>query len=127
MVSLLPDTEKVKAGGRISADLDGSIKLSQLSIYNFAQADLEGYIVCDSLLLDSPEDTINLRISGMDFRIGPESKTSRMDTTRTFKLLAVTGRIKEADATYKDVVSFKGKAIDLAFSDLYIKYSSLIE
>lgn len=114
LVSLLPDTEKVKAGGRISADLDGSIKLSQLSIYNFAQADLEGYIVCDSLLLDSPEDTINLRISGMDFRIGPESKTSRMDTTRTFKLLAVTGRIKEADATYKDVVSFKGKAIDLA-------------
>lgn len=114
LAALMPGREDLKAEGSISAELDGSIRLSQMSIYNFAQADLNGFILCDSLNLDSPADTVSIKINDMDIRLGPESKTSRRDSSQTFRLIAVNGTIAKADAAYKDILSFSGKEIDLA-------------
>lgn len=114
LASLIPDIDLMTAEGSISADLRGSIRLSQMSIYNFAQADLEGYIVCDSLSIDSPKDSIRMNIDGLDIKIGPETVTSRSDTTRSFRLISVQGRIDDALLDYKDMLSFSGKAIDIA-------------
>ena len=124
LASLIPDRKDLKASGSIEADLGGSIRLSQMSIYNFAQADLEGFILADSIALKSPEDTIDIDIKGLDIKIGPETITSGKDASRKFRLLTVNGKITEAGLTYKDGLSFVGKTIDLtaknsadAFSD----------
>lgn len=114
LASAIPDREKLEAGGSIKADLNGSIRLSQMSIYNFAQADLEGFIISDSLTVDSPEDTLNLVVKGLDIRIGPEQIISRKDTTRKFRLLAIGGKVDEASLIFKEALEFSGKSIDLA-------------
>lgn len=124
LASLITDKKGLEAAGSIEADLSGSIRLSQMSIYNFAQADLEGYILSDSLIVKSPEDTIDASIKGLDIKIGPESIVSRSDSGREFRLLSVKGKINEADMTYGEGLSFRGKEIEIsaknsaeAFSD----------
>lgn len=114
LATLFPDTGITGAKGKISADLEGRISLSQISVYNFAQADLEGSIVCDSLTIDSPKDTVSLTIDGLDIKIGPESVTSKADPERSFRLIAINGRIDKADLNYKDILSFNGQSIDIA-------------
>jgi len=114
LASAVPDREKLEADGSIQAKLKGSIRLSQMSIYNFAQADLEGFILSDSLTVDSPEDTLNLAVNELDIRIGPEKITSRRDTTRSFRLLAAGGKISRISLAFKDALSFSGESIELA-------------
>lgn len=114
LATLFPDIGIASAKGKISADLEGRISLSQISVYNFAQADLEGSIVCDSLTIDSPKDTVSLTIDGLDIKIGPESVTSKADPERSFRLITVNGRIDKADLNYKDIFSFNGQSIDIA-------------
>lgn len=124
LASLIPDKNGLEAAGSIEADLNGRIRLSQMSIYNFAQADLEGYILSDSLVVKSPEDTIDASIKGLDIQISPESIVSRSDSGREFRLLSIKGKISQADMTYGKALSFSGKEIELsaknsadAFSD----------
>ena len=114
LAALIPDREGLKAEGSIKADLSGSIRLSQMSIYNFAEADLEGFIISDSLIVDSPEDTLNLAVNGLDIRIGPENVTSRIDSTRSFRLMSIGGSIAKISLAFKEALSFSGKSIDLA-------------
>ena len=114
LASLIPDRKQLKAEGSLKADLGGSIKLSQMSIYNFAQADLEGFIISDSLSVFSPEDTLDLSVKELDIRVGPENITSRRDTDRTFRLLSIAGKIGKVSLALKEALSFNAESIDLA-------------
>lgn len=114
LASLLPDSDWIKAEGKISALLKGSIKSSQISIYNFAQAALEGFIVSDSIMFDSPKDSISIAIKGIDIKAGPESKVSQRDPSVRFDLLSVSAKIDSADVSYRNSMSFNGKAMDMA-------------
>lgn len=114
LATLLPDTDAVKAAGQISAHLKGSIKSSQISIYNFAQAALEGFIVSDSIMFDSPEDSISIAVKGLDIKAGPESKVSQRDPSVRFDLLAINAKIDSVAVSYRNSMSFNGKAMDMA-------------
>lgn len=114
LASLMPDSDAVKAEGKVSANLKGSIKSSQISIYNFAEAALEGFIASDSIIFVSPKDSISIAVKGVDIKAGPESKVSRRDPSVRFDLLAVSARIDSADVSYRSSMSFKGETMDLA-------------
>ena len=114
LASLLPDPDEVKAEGKVSAQLKGSIKSSQISIYNFAQAALEGFITSDSIIFVSPKDSISIEIKGLDVKAGPESKVSRRDPSVKFELLAIGATIGSADISYRKSLSFNGKSVDMA-------------
>ena len=114
LVSLLPDSDEIKANGKVSAQLKGSIKRSQISIYNFAQAALEGFIASDSIIFISPKDSIDIAIKGLDVKAGPESKVSRRDPSMKFDLLAISAKIGSTDVSYKNSMSFNGQAMDIA-------------
>lgn len=110
----LPAIKGMTAQGNLSADIKGHIRLSQLSIYNFAQADLEGVIECESLYLESPEDSIKILVDSLEIMVGPEILNSRRDPAKKFSLLAITGNIKTADISYRDLLSFKGQTISIS-------------
>lgn len=108
----LPDTLNMVADGRLAADLDGTMRMSNLDMYGFSKAGIEGSISGDGILFRMPDDTIDVRMDGIDLRLAPEQITSRRDSSKTFRLMGLTGTLAMADINYKESVIFKGKNID---------------
>ncbi len=103
LLTFLPEDSGIIASGALTADLNGSIRLSQMDMYNFGQADLSGKISTDGLIFKSPKDTIDIDIKGMTINVGPETiKSAR--SGREFKLLGVNGNITKAGISLKDAL-----------------------
>lgn len=114
LAEMLPDSEGIKADGKVSAHLKGSIRLSQISIYNFAQAAMEGFIESEGFMFESPEDSISISVKGLDVKIGPESRVSRRDASATLNFLAISGAIDSTGVTYGNSLSFNGKSVEFS-------------
>ena len=112
--TFLPEGAGIEASGNLHADMKGSIRMSQLNIYNFAQADLTGSITSNSLKIKSPADTIDVSLGSLNIKIGPETKTSTRDASKTFRLLAINGGLSRLDISLKDALTAQGE--DLTFS-----------
>lgn len=108
----LPDSLDMTAEGRLTADLDGTMRMSHLDMYEFSKAGIEGNISGKGILFQMPDDTIDVRMDGIDLRLAPEDITSKRDPSKTFRLMGLTGTIAMADINYKESVVFKGKNID---------------
>lgn len=111
--SFLPDTADINASGRLQAYVKGHIRPSQLDIYRFSESGLEGRITGDSLVIVSPKDSIDANIRQLNVTIGPEDKTSRIDSTKTYHLLAIKGNISSADIRY-GTMALKGDRIRIS-------------
>lgn len=110
--SFLPDTLNMIATGSMTADLDGSLRMSHLDMYEFSKSALEGNIYGSGIVLQMPDDTIDVQMDGIDIRLAPEQITSRRDPSKTFRLMGITGTLAKADINYKESIVFKGKNID---------------
>ena len=102
LVSFLPDTLGIEASGSLSAMINGSAYLSQLDIYNFSRSSMTGEVTGDSIYVKMAKDTLDATIEGLKIVLGPEEKESRRDSSRSFKLMGVTGELASADISYKD-------------------------
>ena len=111
LVKLLPDTTGIKAEGNIKADIKGKAKLSQLDIYSFSHSDIEGFLSADKIIFNSPADTIDVDIAGLDIRLGPENLTSRRDSTKSFRLMGINGSVGSAAISMKESLEIQGKQI----------------
>ena len=98
--TFLPDTLDIETAGSIKADLHGNLKMSQMDIYNFSNAQLEGKLEGRGIVLKVPADTIDVEIDKVDIELGPETKTSKRDSSRTFRLMALKGGIDKAGIVY---------------------------
>ncbi len=113
LLTFLPEDSDITAEGNLDVDLKGSMRLSQMDIYNFGQAEMYGKATSGKLILKSPKDTIDVNIEGMTVNISPETKISKVDSME-FKLLAISGNITKADISLKDALSVKASDLDLA-------------
>lgn len=109
--AFLPDTLQVESHGTLTAGIEGSIRMSQANMYNFSKADLRGYIKGDTIVLRSKADTIDINVAGLDITLGPESRTSRRDSTKTFRLIGITGKMAKADISYRNALTAQGEEI----------------
>lgn len=114
LVKFFPKDLGISAAGDLTANVEGSARLSQLDIYNFSYSDLSGKIHGNNLVFSSPKDTINAYIDGIDLTLGPEIMTSKRDTTESFRMLALTAKVDTTDISYKESMSLRGR--DLALS-----------
>lgn len=112
--TFIPDTMNVQASGRLAADIKGNARMSHLNLYNFSRADLTGELSLKDIVLNAPDDTISVNIDTIGILLGPETRTSRRDPSKSFRLLAVKGSARNADIVYKEALTLKGKG--LAFS-----------
>ena len=111
--SFIPDTLKMEAEGSINAQIKGSARMSHLNLYNFSRAELIGDLAIKDIHIHTPGDTICVKINTLGVSVGPEVKESRRDPSKTFKLLAVNGLIKNADIKYGEELKLRGKDIML--------------
>ena len=114
LVRFLPDTLDVTASGRLEASLSGSTRVSHISLYTFSQADLQGSLNSSGMIVKAPDDSLDVTIGAVEMNLGPENVTSRRDTTKSFRLIGVTGKIQKIDVSYKDAFSIDGESV--AFS-----------
>lgn len=105
----LPDSMNVQAKGSVNAHLAGKMKMSQLDIYNFADADLKGEVTVKNIDLNSPGDTLSVAIDSLGVTVGPEVRKSRKDPSKSFKMLAINGHIRKADINFKEALFIKAK------------------
>ena len=126
VVRFLPDTLGIDATGNLHASVIGQARLSHLNLYNFSRSSLTGEVRGDSLMVRMPKDTINAAVNGLHIVLGPEDKTFRKDSTRTFRLMGISGTIASADISYKDALTlkttdFKISAKNMMSSDTTVK------
>lgn len=114
LLTFLPKNSGIQASGSMSAELKGSLRMSQMDIYNFGQADLSGTLLSDGIVMKSPEDTVDIAIGAVRITIGPETKTSIKDPGSEFRLLAINGSISKADMNFKDALTANGEGISFS-------------
>lgn len=114
LLTFLPKNSGIQASGNMSAELEGSLRMSQMDIYNFGQADLSGTLLSDGIIMKSPEDTVDIAIGAVRITIGPETKTSIKDPGSEFRLLAINGSISKADMNFKDALTANGEGISFS-------------
>lgn len=114
LAKLLPDSKRIKAEGKIDAHINGNIRHSQLDIYNFAKAAIEGSVRSDGFTFESPEDSINISVKGLDIKAGPESRVSRRNASTTLNFLTISGKIDSTDISYGKSMFLKGQSIEFS-------------
>ena len=112
--TFIPDTMQMEAHGWLRADVDGNMNLSQMDIYNFSKSEMTGKIVGDSICLRSAKDSLDVDIMGLSVVLGPEERTSRRDSTKTRRLMAVTGTVANADMAYGSSMHLKAEGLTVA-------------
>lgn len=112
--SFLPDTLNLTAQGDLSGKLKGTAKLSHIGIYEFSKSDLTGNLKGEGIRVQMPDDSIDLRLDGLDIKLGPENITSKKEPGKSFRLMGITGSLAMADITYTDAFSFKGSKVEFS-------------
>lgn len=113
LVKFLPDTMGIAARGRIEAELSGAARISQLNPYGFSQSTLSGRISTEELSVVSPKNALNAYLKGTEIVLGPEEKVSRRDSTRSFRLVGVSGHIDSTDIGY-GTMALQGRDITVS-------------
>ena len=113
LMRFIPDSLDMTARGSIEAKISGSANLSHLSMYTFSQSELTGQAVSDSIIFSMPGDSISVSLKGIELALGPENRTSRRDSTRTFRLVGLSGKVGELAASYKEAITASGKEIKI--------------
>lgn len=114
LATFIPDTMQMEAHGWLRAEVDGSMNLSQMDIYNFSKSEMTGKIVGDSICLRSAKDSLDVDIMGLSVVLGPEERVSRRDSTKTRRLMAVTGNVVSADMAYGSSMRLKAEDLTVA-------------
>ena len=112
LAELLPDSLGVKAKGNISAELKGGIKMSQMDLYTFSDADVTGMVEARNIDITAEKDSLKAYISDAQISLGPETKKSPK-SGKTFRLLALKGNIDSTTVTY-GAMGVKGKSLTMS-------------
>ena len=110
----VPDSMNIDLKGRINAGIKGNARLSQLSIYNFSSADIQGLVSAKGIGMKMPDDTIDIKVNSLDMIIGPEEKISRRDSSKTFRLIGLTGQIDSVDVKYGSALSLAANGLEIS-------------
>lgn len=114
LAGALPDTLGIEAAGNLKAELNGSIRLSEMDMYNFSRADLLGEVTSEGIKVIMPKDTVFLEIGNTSIVLGPEEIASRRDSTRKFRLIGLTAKTASLNANLKDAIKAEGKNITIS-------------
>lgn len=79
----------IEAGGDLSAYVGGKIRKNQLSVQNFAKANVEGWIRSDSLSVDMPADTISADVAGLDIALAASGNKYFDEVGKSARMLAL--------------------------------------
>lgn len=101
--------EGIEATGTLEGNLEGLILLSDMSLYNFSRADLEGYIKSDGIVINDRPDSLYAFIKNADIRLGKAGKDAKLGAD----LLGLKGSIDSLYATIGKATFFRGRGFTM--------------
>lgn len=101
------------ASGRLSAELAGGIKMSQISPYTFAEADLKGNVKSRKMVVYSAEDSLDVYIDSLDVRLGTFGNEYREDIRQGERMMGISGYVDSVRLRYKDQMWLMGRKLKL--------------
>ena len=111
--TLLKKMVGYNASGRLAAELKGGIKMSQLSPYTFADADLKGSVRSRNMMLYSEKDSIDIYIDSLDVKLGTFGNVYTRNVRQGERMMAMTGYVDSLRLRYKDEMSVMGRKLSL--------------
>ncbi len=108
LMRFVPDTLNMKASGKLLAEVSGTANLSHLSLYTFSKSELNGKLTSNNLVFQSPDDSIDVTIRDLEIGLGPETVTSQRDTSQSFRLIGVSGKLGRINASYGSSIKVLG-------------------
>ena len=111
--SVLKKNAGYSAAGRLSAELEGNINMSQLSPYMFADADLKGSVRSRRMVLYSEADSIDIYIDSLDVKLGTFGNTYTENIEKGERMMAVAGYADSLRFRYKDMISMTGRELSI--------------
>ena len=99
--------------GRLSANAKGRIRMSQISPYAFADADLTGFIRSDRLDIHSEKDSIDLSIDSLDIVLATMGNRYDRRVEEGTRMIALSARLDSTSIRYKDAFSVSGSGLSL--------------
>lgn len=100
------------AGG-LSAQIKGKMRLSQLDLYRFAEADVTGKVRSSGLEIISARDTARLFADSLDIWLGAVGNTRDTSIRQGERMLAMTASADSAFISYKNRMRVVGKGLSL--------------
>ena len=97
--------------GAVKADISGKVRMSQLDLYNFAGADLKGYVSSPELRLASVKDNMSVYMDSAEIRLG--ILDNKRSTAEDDRVLALNISLDSTNINYKNNILLAGK--DLSF------------
>lgn len=101
------------AAGRMSAELKGNVRMSQLSPYTFADADIKGNVKSRSLVLYSEKDSLDIFIDSLDVHLGTYGNTYNRNIREGERMMGLAGYVDSVRLRYKDRLSVMGRKLSL--------------
>ncbi|MBP5538574.1 MAG: hypothetical protein J6X69_01880 [Bacteroidales bacterium] len=112
LLALSPEKLPIDLDGVLNASLKGNIRQSQLSVSEFAKADLEGKFFARHLAVAMPADTIDAAIDSLDIRLGASGRQFR-EGGKKRRLLTLTVGMDSLQVLYKQLFDVNGKNLEL--------------
>ncbi len=112
LIKMMADNRGYHGHGKISANLKGNIKQSQLSLYNFGKAKLEGRVKSDEIFFDSQSDTIFAYFDKADIRLTSMTfDNNNRATGKKSEDLSLIASIDSLNLKYKKDISVRGRKL----------------
>ena len=103
----------IAVSGRLSANAKGKIRMSQISPYSFAEADLAGFIRSDRLDVHSEKDSIDLSIDSLDILLATMWNRFDRRVEKGTSMIAQSASLDSTSIKYKDAFSVSGSDLSL--------------
>lgn len=99
----------IEAKGNLDGKLSGMIFLSDMSLYNFSRADLEGYVRSKDIRINDAADSIFAVVRDADIRIGKAGEGAGINAN----LLGLKASVDSIHATIGSAMYLEGKSLSM--------------
>ena len=113
LATILAKDSGIKAVGRADAGLEGRISMSQLDLYRFAEADLNGFIQSRQMNMESPADTLSFHIDNLDVGLSTQKNTSIAELGKGRRMMSLKASLDSLSADIKGAMTVKGRKMAL--------------
>ena len=104
----------LSVSGELASNARGKIRMSQISPYTFADADLTGFIRSGRLNINSEKDSIDVHIDSLDIVVATTGNRFDRSIEEGTRVIAVAARLDSTSIRYKDALSASGSALSIA-------------
>ena len=114
LVKMFPPETDIYGRGSMAAEVNVKSRLSNLTLYNLAKADIKGSINAEKVEMGIPSQDIVCNIYGGDIRLGSNVNTRDTTIAKGTKMIGVFVKVDSTYMKYADTLHLEGKQILLS-------------